>query len=205
MIPTRRDLTGRCALGIAALSVSTILAMPPGTQSSTWVARDGDVRVLCPLTVGGSFEARTKMLSGSARPGPQAAAPWVGEFLVQLSGLDTGIALRTQHMREEYLEVDKGPDYARAVLTEIRLAGIDAAMPSGKGTFSARLRLHGVERPVTGQVELRRSGSGVHVRASFPVALEQFSIATPRYLGVGVKDEVTVQVSFDTTSAESTR
>jgi len=194
----------RCWL-LALPALAVILALPVSAQGPQWTARGGDVRVLCPLTIGGSFEAKTKAISGSVRPGAGSADPWAGEFAVDLDGLDTGISLRNQHLRDNYLEVSKGPDFARAVLTDVRLAGIDAAMPNGKGTFNARLRLHGVERPVTGQVDLRRSGPGVHVRASFPVVLQEFGIAKPRYLGVGVKDEVTVQVTFDTTSVENAR
>ncbi|MEQ1756753.1 MAG: YceI family protein [Vicinamibacterales bacterium] len=159
----------------------------------------------CPLTIGGSFEARTKLLSGSVMPGPTPADPWAGQFIVDLTALDTGISLRNQHLRDNYLEVGKGPDFARAVLSDVRLSGIAGAEPVGKGTFTARLRLHGAERAVTGQAELRRSGSGIRVRASFPVVLEEFGIAKPRYLGVGVKEQVTVQVTFEASSGENAR
>lgn len=194
----RRLLTVGAWLGVAVLAGAPLRA-----QGVLWTVRSGDVRVVCPLTIGGRFEAKTRMLSGAVHPGAGPADPWVGEFVVALDGLDTGINLRNNHLRDNYLEIAKGPDFSRAVLTELRLAGLDVSMPSGKGTFRARLRVHGVERPVMGQVELRRGGSGVRVRASFPVGLEQFRIATPRYLGVGVTDEVTVQVTFDMTSENS--
>lgn len=190
---------------LIALGLALIAAAPLWAQSGSWTVRDGDVRVLCPLTIGGSFEAKTKMLSGALRSPAAPADPWAGEIVVVLDGLDTGISLRNQHLRDNYLEVGRGPEFSRAVLAEIRLAGITADVPSGKGTFTATLRLHGMERPVKGQVELRRSGAGVRVRASFPLVIEQFGIAKPRYLGVGVKDEVTVQVSFDSTSVENAR
>jgi|CXWL01.1.fsa_nt_gi hypothetical protein len=192
-------------VALVTLGVAWLVAAPLGAQGAPWTTRGGDVRVRCPLTIGGSFEAKTRMLSGSVRPGPASTDPWLGEFVVELSDLDTGIDLRTQHMREAYLEVGKGPQFSRAVLTEIRLPGIVAAMPVGRSAFSARLRLHGMERQVTGQAELRRSGPGVHVRASFPVVLEEFGIAKPRYLGIGVKDEVTVQVTFEMTPEENAR
>lgn len=190
---------------VVALGVAALLPLSLRAHAASWIVREGDVRIVCPLSIGGSFEARTKKLSGSVSPGSAPTDPWLGEFVVELSGLDTGIDLRTEHMRNEYLEVNKGPDFARAVLSGIRLVGVAADQPAGKGTFSATLRLHGVERPVMGQVELRRSGQGLRARASFPLVLEDFKIAKPRYLGVGVTDEVTVQVSFETTSAENAR
>jgi hypothetical protein len=175
-----------------------------GAQTGSWRVTSGDVRVTCPLTIGGSFEARTQMISGSLSPGALPAAPWTGELAVALDSLDTGIRLRNQHLRDNYLEVGKGPGFSHAVLTEISPDGLAADSPVGKGAFTAKLRLHGVERQVTGQVEVRRAGQGLRVRASFPLVLEQFGIAKPRYLGVGVRETVTVQVSFET-SAENGR
>jgi len=195
-----RALVLLAALGLgSALGTAPLLA-----QGVLWNVRDGDLRVQCLLTIGGSFEAKTKMLNGSVRPGAAPTDPWSGKFTVALGSLDTGIGLRTQHMRDEYLEVGKGPEFANAVLTGVQLIGLDVAA-NGKGTFTARLRLHGVERPVSGQAELRRNGQNVRVRASFPVVLQDFGIAKPRYLGVGVQDKVTVQVAFEATPVENAR
>ena len=182
----------------AILATAIWLTPPTQAQTTSYVIRSGDVRVTCPLTIGGSFEARTRMINGSLRPGGSPAEPWGGELMVPLADLDTGIELRNQHLRDNYLEVGKGPEFSHAVLTAVRPTGLAADAPVGKGTFTATLRLHGVERPITGQMEVRRAGQALRVRASFPVVLEQFGIAKPRYLGVGVREEVTVQVSFET-------
>ena len=198
---------------VAAVCVAAVASQHPahaaeaGSQqaASSFTVRGGDVRVLCPLTIGGSFEAKTRMLNGTIRPGAAAPDPWTGELAVELSSLDTGIELRNQHLREKYLEVGKGPDYSNAVLKDLHVEGIDPSTPNGKGTFSGTLRLHGTERQVKGNIEVRRSGSGLRARASFPVMLEEFAIAKPRYLGVGVADQVTVRVTFDLTTTESTR
>ena len=47
----------------------------------------------------------------------------------------------------------------------------------------------------------RRSpaGAGLRVKASFPVNLPEYSIRKPRYLGIGVKDTVQVDVAFAVT------
>ena len=39
-------------------------------------------------------------------------------------------------------------------------------------------------------------GAGLQVKASFPVRLADYAISEPRYLGVGVKDTVQVNVTF---------
>jgi hypothetical protein len=49
---------------------------------------------------------------------------------------------------------------------------------------------------VTGTADIRRSGSDLKVSASFPVKVSDFAIASPTYLGVGVRNEVTVAVNF---------
>jgi len=201
-LPVRRaSLALVVSVGIVTGTISTEVL---DAQAAAWDVKNGDVRVQCPLTIGGSFEAKTRMFSGAVRAGATPAEPLSGELVVELGALDTGIGLRNQHLRDNYLEVGRGPEFARAVLKEIRLKGLDP-MAGGKGTFTGTLRLHGVEKAVSGQAEIRRSGTGLRIRASFPVVLRDFGIAEPRYLGVGVKDEVTVQVSFETTTAESTR
>lgn len=177
------------------MTVVAAVSTPTGArgENAEWTAKSGDVRVVCPLTIGGSFEAKTTALTGSLRP----TEPAEGQFVVDLDTLDTGIGLRTNHLRRTYLETDKGAEYAHAVLSRIRLDGVSTETLTGRGAFSGMLRLHGVEKPVSGQVELQRSGSSVRVRAVFPVVLAQFDIQKPQYLGVGVKDEVVVHATFD--------
>jgi polyisoprenoid-binding protein YceI len=187
---------------LTALAAALALTGVPVLRAETaWTVTAGAVTVVCPLTVGGSFEARTTALAGrlavdSAQPGRLA-----GELAVDLATLDSGISLRNTHMREHYLEVGKGEGYQRAHLKDIVLAG-DPATLSGATTFSATLLVHGVERPVRGSARVSREGAGIRVEASFPVALPDHGIAKPRYLGVGVRDEVTVKVKFQASAAE---
>lgn len=169
---------------------------PTRAQSSEWTVRSGTVRVVCSLTVGGSFEAKSTAIAGSFNP-ISSTKVWSGEFVVDLNTLDTGIGLRNEHLRGRYLETGRGEGYARALLTEVTLSGIDPDTLTGRGSFTGSLRLHGRTRPVGGQVEVRQTGPSLRVRAAFPVALSQFDIATPRYLGVGVRDEVVVHVTID--------
>ena len=49
---------------------------------------------------------------------------------------------------------------------------------------------------MSGQARITRAGADVRVDASFPVNLPDFGIPEPRYLGVGVKDQVQVKVKF---------
>ncbi len=167
--------------------------------AGTWPVGQGDVRVMCPITVGGSFVAKTTALSGSVTASASGSPAFEGSLAVDLRTLDTGISLRNDHLREKYLEVDKSPGYDKAVLSEIDLKGLKPDAPDGKGAFTGSLMLHGVTKSVTGPVEVRKAGTSLRVKASFPVNLSDYNISEPSYLGVGVKNTVQVEVTFTVT------
>jgi polyisoprenoid-binding protein YceI len=170
--------------------------------TGTWRADQGDVRVICPMTAGGSFDVKTKALSGSLTASASGSPSFDGSVTVDLRSLDTGIGLRNEHLRDTYLEVDKGPGYDAATISKIDLKGMNPAAPAGKGSFSGSLTLHGVTKTVEGAVDVRQAGTGLRVTGSFPLSLSDYGIRPPRYLGIGVKDTVQVQVVFAVTSGD---
>ena len=166
---------------------------------ASWHVGEGEVSVKCPMTVGGSFDATTSALTGMLTTSTARPSGFDGSLAVDLRTIDTGIALRNDHLKEKYLEVDKGVGYEQAVLSDVVLQGLNADAPTGKGSFTGSLMLHGVKKTVTGPAEIRQAGTGWRVRASFPVNLPDYNIDKPRYLGVGVKDTVQVSVTFTAT------
>jgi polyisoprenoid-binding protein YceI len=198
-ISPRISRGARCASLVGVLGAALFWIGPRGveaTEPPAWRVVRGDVRVTCPLTVGGAFEARTASVTGSVALAAVHPVALTGELRVDLAQLDTGISLRNEHLRRTYLEVDKAPDFGQAVLSEIRLGDADAETFQGRTPFSGVLRLHGTGRPILGLAEIRRTGSSLRVEASFPVALTEYGIARPQYLGVGVRDVVRVKVSL---------
>ena len=184
---------------LAGVSLALVIAAAhvlAQNASSAWLAGDGDIAVLCPLTIGGSFEAKTRAIAGRLAVDPSQPGALSGDLQVDLQTLDTGIGLRNTHLREKYLEVGKGAGFDRAVLSEIVVSGVDLAAASGKGTFKGTLVLHGARKPVSGAVRLTPAGGQVKVDATFPVQLADFGIPEPRYLGVGVHDQVQVRAKF---------
>ena len=175
------------------LAASAIVAAGAGPVTQA------DVRVTCPMTVGGSFEVKTAALSGSVTSSAARSDGLDGSLVVDLRTLDSGISLRNEHLRGTYLEVDKAPGYDKAVLSDIDLKGVNRDAPGGKGSFTGSLTLHGATKTVSGPVEVRKSAAGLQVRASFPVNLSDYNIAEPRYMGIGVKDTVRVEVVFTIT------
>ena len=168
---------------------------------ASWHVGEGEVSVKCPMTVGGSFDATTSALTGMLTTSTARPSGFDGSLAVDLRTIDTGIALRNDHLKEKYLEVDKGAGYEQAVLSDVVLQGLNADAPTGKGSFTGSLMLHGVKKTVTGPAEIRQAGTGWRVRASFPVNLPDYNIDKPRYLGVGVKDTVQVSVTFIATQS----
>jgi polyisoprenoid-binding protein YceI len=185
------------AAGAFALA-ATALAGP-----SVHHVRRGEVAVLCPMTVGGSFEAKTSSVTGQVTLTP-GASRLEGSFAVDLATLDTGIELRNRHLRENYLEVQKGDGFAAATLSGIEIAAPDLAVFTGKTTFKGVFSMHGQTREVSGSAEIRKTAEATVVEASFPLLVSDFSIKKPTYLGVGVKNEIKVKVSLDVAPVAAT-
>jgi polyisoprenoid-binding protein YceI len=180
---------------LVALVVAGITLAAPGE----WRVGESAVRITCPMTAGGGFDVKTAALSGSVTASPGSSSAFDGSLAVDLRTLDSGIDLRNEHLRTTYLEVNRGPDYEKATVSAIDLKGLNRDAPDGKGSFTGSLTLHGTTKAVSGAVDVRRAGAGLQVKASFPVNLSDFSIREPRYLGIGVKNTVQVQVTFAVT------
>jgi polyisoprenoid-binding protein YceI len=173
-------------LGILAAGAATRAG-----AADTYRIAGGDVAVVCPLTVGGSFEAKTKNLSGELGPASDQPGTVHGALRVDLQTLETGIGIRDRHMKDNYLEVEKGPDFSAAMFEDIRVDRLD-----GRSVFSGTLMLHGQRKPISGTAELQQRDGRVRVQAQFPMKISDFEIPTPKYLGVGVRDEIQIKVNL---------
>src|SRR6267142_3495608 len=169
------------------------LALLPSSASASddaFKITAAEVAVVCPLTIGGDFEAKTTAMTGDVTPASGGAVK--GTLAVDLMKLETGISLRDRHLRNNYLEVQKGPDYAVAKLVNLKLEKLP-----GKGTLRGMLTLHGQQREVSGVADIQQQGAGYRVEATFPLKTSEFQIPEPTYLGVGVKDEIMIRVKLN--------
>lgn len=122
-----------------------------------------------------------------------------GNFEVSVESLDTGIGLRTSHMKDKYLEAGKFP---KAVfrLTEMKLPS--PLTPNGYSVeevpFSGQLTLHGIQHLVSGKASIETREGKVTTQVHFPVNLSDHGITIPAYLGITVNDVVEVDASFAT-------
>jgi polyisoprenoid-binding protein YceI len=159
----------------------------------------GQVVVVCPLTVGGGFEARTEAVSGQVSLGTNQPGTLNGAMSVDLRTLKTGIGVRDRHMRDNYLEVEKAPGFEMATIEGIQIEKLD-----GKTSFNGTLVLHGERRAVTGLATIARKSGGYSVEAEFPVKVSDFNIPKPTYLGVGVQDRIKIKIALTVTPVTTT-
>lgn len=155
----------------------------------------GRVVVLCPLTIGGGFEARTDAVSGQVSLGSEQPGSLDGALSVDLRTLKTGIGMRDRHMRDNYLEVEKAPGFDTATIEDIQIEKLD-----GKTSFNGTLVLHGERKPISGSATIARQGGGYRIEAEFPVKVSEFNIPKPSYLGVGVQDQIRIKIALTVTS-----
>lgn len=177
-----------------AIGVLAAVAALSGTASAgneKYRVSGGQVVVVCPLTVGGGFEARTQAVTGEVSLAADQPGSLGGALSVDLRTLTTGIGMRDRHMKETYLQVENGPGFEKATIEDIKIEKLD-----GKTTFNGTLVLHGERRPVTGSATLERKDGGYKVQAEFPVRVSEYKITKPTYLGVGVRDEITIKIAL---------
>lgn len=145
------------------------------TLTSTLAFAQPEAKIAFKLSPTGSFTATTKTINGTAKKNKDGSVE-ASKIEIPLDSLDTGIALRNEHMKTKHLETSK---YPNAIITEAK--GKD-----GKGT--AMLEVHGVKKPITGTYKI----DGSDLVVNFPVNVSDFNVGKIRYMGVGVKEEAVV-------------
>ncbi len=118
-----------------------------------------------------------------------------GKVTFALSSLDTGIKLRTEHMKQKYLEVDQYPE-ATLQITSISIPPEKAMSDFSieNFPFTAQLSLHGVSKPIQGTATVKRGGNNLQIESKFAINISDFKIEVPRYMGITVADEVLVEM-----------
>jgi polyisoprenoid-binding protein YceI len=118
------------------------------------------------------------------------------EVRVEARSLNTGNDRRDKKMRET-LEVEKYP-LITFKLSQVRL--IQKASDTGPSRYKVEgiLGIHGVERPVTVEVESKREGNRVTISGKMPLDITDYQIDPPRVpVIVFVKMDKNVRVEFN--------
>lgn len=133
--------------------------------------------------------------------GPKGSLIWnsagqvIGDLILDMTSLDSGIGMRTNHMKEKYLEVEKFPT-AKLTLTDVSLPSADFGKDFSESNvpFKGNLFLHGVTKPVTGTAKIEQSGKTMTVHAEFAVKISDYAIAVPVFAGITVADDVSLVI-----------
>lgn len=129
------------------------------------------------LRPAGSFKVKSTEVKGFVtQKGDVVEAK---NIVVGLKNVKTGITLRDEHTRK-HLDVAKFPT------AEL----VSATGKAGKGEGIIKIR--GIEKKVEGEYKME----GGKLVGSFPIKLSDFGITGIKYMGVGVQDEATVNVSI---------
>jgi len=142
---------------------------------------DGHVKVGVTLKPAGSFEAVADHVQGQGRIFQTKEGGFKAQnVILPLQGLTSHMALRDQHMKEKYLQVETHPNATLVSAT------------AQNGQFTGQMTLHGTTHEVSGTYTLK---DGNYV-ATFKLKPSDYHIAKASYMGVGVQDELEIEVSF---------
>ena len=100
-----------------------------------------------------------------------------------LRKISTGIDLRDTHMRDKYLEVK---DFPKAFFTG------STAFKEGKSPLQGKLKVHGVEVPINGEV----TGEKDKWTFEFKTKVTDHKISVPEYLKIKVAEDILVTVEI---------
>ena len=138
---------------------------------------DGKITMFITLTPAGSFQAVSTKPKGNLIK--QGGVFTSDKISVSVESFKTSIDLRDEHLWK-HMNSSKHP---KAVLTNLKAQG-------GKGT--ATLEVNGVKKPVA----LAYTEKGSEVMAKFKVKASDFALPKAEYLGVGVSNDVAVEVTL---------
>lgn len=144
-------------------------------------------------------------------------------FEVDLDSITTGIPLRDQHMRDQYLEVSK---YPKAVFTFEKIERIQVITKDEKGNTQARsakglapgvpttlaltgtFEVHGVKKsiripdlkvtyfPESEETKNVRPGDLLRIQGDFTIKLSDYGIKRPQFVLMKLAEEVTISVDI---------
>ncbi len=119
----------------------------------------------------------------------------IGSIEVDLNELDSGIELRDNHLKENYLETKK---YPKAILY---LDHADLLKGSSENTLEAVLELHGVKKTIEFISTIKINEKVLTVESEFSIKLSDFKIAIPSFQGITVskivKLNITAKIELD--------
>ena len=137
-------------------------------------------------------------------------------FEIDLASIKTGIKMRDEHLRDQYLETKKFPTAMLTIENIVKVEGEERKTPqkleNGKSAYvdaEGLLKLHGVEKRITikrvkitylkGSKELESGymfGDLLKIDGSFSLKLSDFEIKVPQFLVLKLSGEIQIEISM---------
>lgn len=180
MIKTNRSL-------ILLLVLS--LALPAVCAAQTYMTKKGHAQFYSKATLE-TFIGQSDYLVGKINLQDSTV-----DFYLDLSTLHTGVRLRDEHMREEYLETDKYPfaQFYGKIITPFSTTSTDTQNVTVSGKFS----IHNVTHVIKIKGKMVVSPKDLYVKASWPILLNDYNIAIPEVLFLKLSPKQAVSMKAD--------
>ena len=192
-----------------AAAIATILAITATAAADTFTIRTDDdasrVRFVSKAAME-TFDGTTRAVSGRLDLDP--AAPGEGLSIsveVEMAALETGIALRDRHMRENHLHTDRFPraTFAGSGVVEGTMDPLPPGEPR-RWVIAGVLTIHGVPREAALPLDLTWDGADtLRVESRFAVALADHGIPRPQFLVLKLGEVQQVEVSLTAVRARA--
>jgi len=161
-----------------------------------------------------TIKGTTTKVSGTVVADPSNPSAASATINVELSGLDTGISMRNEHLRgPKFLDAEKFPTATFKTTSVTAPKSIAPNQPT-EITMTGDFTLHGVTKRITvparvvfiPENELTKSSRGpgdwIHGSVNFALKLTDYSITVPEKLMMKVANEVNVKVDFFANAAK---
>jgi polyisoprenoid-binding protein YceI len=143
-----------------------------------------------------SFDGKTNAISGTIVADPAKPSAATVNLTVDMTSLDTGVALRNREMGELYLESGKYPNATFKSVSVEAPQAIEANQPA-EIKVTGDFVLHGVTKRLTLPVRVVLIPDGrIHATSMFRVKLPDFGISVPQNILVTVEDQVPVRLDI---------
>jgi polyisoprenoid-binding protein YceI len=178
-------------LALLLIASATVAAAAPRTFAITndgrsWVGFRLDDTIE-------DIDGDTKKISGAITADPENLATASVTLTADTASLDTGMKMRDDDMRDEYLEVKKYPAItfkSTGVSGATSLAAGQAADLKVAGDFT----LHGVTRRIIVPVHVTLDAANrLHATSKFTIRMTDYNITVPSKIVLSVANEVTVK------------
>ncbi|HNB21597.1 MAG TPA: YceI family protein [Candidatus Melainabacteria bacterium] len=205
---TKRVLAAIAATGLALSLTSTAVS----AKQLNYVVDDSKKRDSVSFTSDAPIElivGKTNNITGkiSVDESMDLSKPFTATFNVDLASIDTGIPLRNEHMRDNFLETKKFPTATFTVKAQPGLSGVlkdkQKMTIKATGDFS----LHGVTVKKTVPVELTffkncettqskfENCDLIHIKSTFNIPFKDHQIKRPEVVFQKLADTVIVTIA----------